>query len=70
MFWSLLKKNSIPKMARVMPSALIEGFDKKDLYSFDEIKNAYAYKFKYEHNIEYAYARLCSQLYFDEQANE
>jgi len=70
MFGFLFKKNSIPKIARVMPKALIDAFDKKDFYPSDEVKNVFESKFKYEHNIEYAYAMFCSQADFDQKSNK
>jgi len=66
MFGALFKKNSIPKIARVMPPALIEAYEKKNFYSLDEVKSSFEDEFKYEHNIEYAFAMFCAQPDFEE----
>jgi hypothetical protein len=70
MFEFLFKKNSISKIVRVMPKELIDTYDKKDFYSPDEIKIVFDAKFKYDHNIKYAYAMFCSQNDFDQKANK
>jgi hypothetical protein len=70
MFGFLFKKNSIPKIVRVMPKALIDTFNKKDFYNPDEVKNVFDSKFKYDHNIKYAYAMFCSQADFEQISNK
>jgi len=62
----MFKKNSIAKIVRVLPFTLIESFDKKDFYSAEEVKKVFESEFKYEHNIEYAFAMFCLQPDFEE----
>jgi hypothetical protein len=62
----MFKKNSIAKIARVLPPALIEAFDKQDFYSAEEVKKIFESEFKYEHNVKYAFAMFCSQHDFEE----
>nr|WP_216020613.1 DUF6559 family protein [Colwellia sp. E2M01] len=50
-----------------MPKALIKAFDKQSSYSIDEVTDVFNNKFKYPHNIEYAYAMFCSQSSYEEQ---
>ena len=70
MFSFLFKKNSISKIARVMPKALINTFAKQDSYSINEVTDVFENKFKYSHNIEYAYAMFCSQSSYEDQAKK
>jgi len=65
MFNFLFKKNSIAKIARVMPKALIKAYEKQSTYSISEVSDVFNNKFRYPHNIEYAYAMFCSQADFD-----
>lgn len=63
--FGLLNKNSIPKIARVMPPALIDTFEKQSFYSAEEVKSVFNKEFNIEHNIEYAFAMFCSQHDFE-----
>ena len=65
MFGTLFQKNSISKIARVMPPVLIEAYEKNNFYSLDEVKSSFENEFKYEHNIEYAFAMFCTQPDFE-----
>ena len=64
--FGIFNKNSIPKIARVMPPILIDAFHKQNFYSTEEVKRAFDSEFKTEHNIEYAFAMFCSQPDFEE----
>ena len=59
-------ENSIIKIARVLPLALIESDEKHPHYSIEYVKGIFKSKFKYEHNLEYAFAMFCSQQDFEE----
>jgi hypothetical protein len=63
--FGIFNKNSITKIARVLPPALIEGFDKQSFYSAENVKNVFDGELKTEHNIEYAFAMFCSQSDFE-----
>jgi hypothetical protein len=62
----MFNKNSINKIARLLPPALIDAFDKQNFYSTEEVKSVYNSELKTEHNIEYAFAMFCSQPDFEE----
>lgn len=64
--FSMFNKNSISKIARVLPPALIEAFQKKDFYSLEEVKILFDRELKTEHNIKYAFAMFCSEKNFGE----
>ena len=52
----MFNKNSITKIARLLPPALIDAFEKKNFYSPEEVMSVFDSKLKTEHNIEYAFA--------------
>jgi len=64
--FDMFNKNSITKIARVLPPALIRSFEKKNFYSIEEVKSIFNIELKTEHNIEYAFAMFCSQSDFEE----
>lgn len=64
MFENLFKKNSIKKITKVMPFALVKAMGNKRIYSVDEVSEVFSSKFKYDHNIEYAFAMFCSAADF------
>lgn len=66
MFDIFFKKNSISKIAQIMPVALVGSYEKKEFYSCDEVRNTFFEKLKDNNNIEYAYAMFCSESAFEE----
>jgi len=64
--FGLFNKNSIPKIARVLPPVLIDEFEKQIFYSIEEVKSVFNSEFKTDHNIEYAFAMFCSETDFEE----
>lgn len=58
-------KNSIPKIARVLPPALINAFEKQNFYTIKEVKSVFDSELKTDHNIEYAFAMFCSHSDFE-----
>jgi hypothetical protein len=58
----MFNKNSINKIARLLPPALIDAFDKQNFYSTEEVKSVYNSELKTEHNIEYAFAMFARNL--------
>ncbi|WP_133406751.1 DUF6559 family protein [Parashewanella tropica] len=65
MFANLFKKNSIPKIARTIPIALVDEFDKQTFYTPKQVKDVFNKEFKYEHNLDYAYAMFCTKSDFE-----
>jgi hypothetical protein len=63
--FGLLNKNSIPKIARVLPPVLIDAFEKQNFYSASDVKRVFDRQFNTEHNIEYAFAMFCSPSDFE-----
>ena len=49
-----------------MPPALVDAYDKQAHYTPEEVKDTFGQEFKYEHNIEYAFAMFCAEQAFDE----
>lgn len=64
--FGMFNNNSIPKIARVLPPALVDVFEKQNFYSTEEVKSVFDSELKTEHNIEYAFAMFCSQPDFEE----
>ncbi len=59
-------KNSITKIARKLPPALVDAFEKKNFYSTQEIKSVFDNELRTEHNIEFAFAMFCSPQDFED----
>ena len=55
----IFQKNSVKKIARVLPPALVKAFEKKSYYSIEEVKSVFTGALKTNHNIEYAFAMFC-----------
>ena len=70
MLRNMFIENSIIKIARVLPLALIESNEKQPHYSIEYVKRIFKSKFKYEHNLEYAFAMFCSQQDFEQLNTE
>lgn len=49
--FNLLRKNSIPKIARAMPPALVDKLGKQGCYTSQEVKACLSKKLKSDHNI-------------------
>jgi len=68
--FGMLNKNSITKIAKVLPPALIEAYKKQHFYSAEEVKSVFKAEVKFDHNIEYALAMFCSQQDFEKLNTE
>ena len=53
--FGMFNKNSIPKIARVLPPALIGAYERQYFYSTKEVKSIFDSELKTEHNLEYAF---------------
>lgn len=63
--FGIFRKNSIPKIAKVLPPALVEQFEMQNFYSVEEVKSVFENELKTEHNLEYAFAMFCSQCDYE-----
>jgi len=70
MFDTFLQKNSITKIAKVIPLALVEKYDKKQFYLPEEVKSAFLKKLDNDESIEYAYAMFCTETSFNNLVEE
>lgn len=64
--FGIFNKNSIPKIARVLPPALIEKYEKQNFYSIGEVRSVLERELKTEHNAEYTFTIFCSHQNFEE----
>jgi hypothetical protein len=70
MFDAFTQKNSITKIAKLMPLVLVEKYDKKPFYLPEEVKSVFLEKLDGKENIEYAYAMFCTPKDFNHLADE
>jgi hypothetical protein len=61
----MFNKNSVTKIARVLPARLIQAYEKQNYYTAEEVKRVFDSELKTEHNFEYALAMFCSQPDFE-----
>jgi len=68
--FGMFNKNSITKIAKALPPALIEAHEKQHFYSAEEVESVFKAELKFDHNIEYAFAMFCSQQDFEQLNTE
>jgi len=64
----MTKPNTISRIAILMPTALVESYEKKAFYTADEVALTFANTLEGDENIQYAYAMFCSLPHFVEQS--
>lgn len=59
--FGIFNKNSIARIARKLPPALVTAFDQQNYYSAEEVKSVFEQELKTDHNVDYAFAMFCSE---------